>query len=65
MKERRQFLFCTHAIAKGSTFKTLEKELDKKGYKTILSVSKRGMKPDKPADFSDVLKEINKALEKQ
>ena len=62
---KKAILFCTHAIAKGSTFKTLEKELDKKGYKTILSVAKRGMKPDKPADFSDVLKEINKALEKQ
>ena len=62
---KKTILFCTHAIAKGSTFKTLEKELYKKGYKTILSVSKKGMKPDKPADFSDVLKDIRNALEKQ
>lgn len=62
---KKAILFCTHALAKGSTLKTLEKELDKKGYKTVLSVSKKGMKPDKPADFSDVLKQIQQVLEKQ
>lgn len=65
VEDKKVILFCTHALAKGSTFKTLEKELTNKGYKTILSVSKKGMKPDKPADFSDILKEIKKALEKQ
>jgi hypothetical protein len=39
----------------------LEKELAKKGYVTVLSVSKRGLKPSK-ADFSDVLDEIDKAV---
>jgi flavodoxin len=64
VENKKAILFCTHSIAKGSTFKTLEKQLAIKGYKTILSVSKRGMKPDTPADFSDVLKGIKKALEK-
>ena len=61
---KKAVLFCTHALWKGSTFKVLEKELASKGYDTILSVSKKGMKPDKPADFSDVLAEIKKVLEK-
>jgi hypothetical protein len=42
----------------------LEKELAKKGYDTILSVSKKGIKPDKPADFSDSINKIKKVLEK-
>ena len=45
--------------------KIMEKMLDCKGYETILEVSKKGMKPDKEADFSDVLSEVKKALEKQ
>ena len=61
---KKAVLFCTHALWKGSTFKVLAKELASKGYDTILSVSKKGMKPDEPADFSDVLAEIKKVLEK-
>ena len=62
---KKAILFCTNNIWKGSTFKILEKELAAKGYETVLSVSKKGMKPDKEADFSDVLGEVKKALEKQ
>lgn len=61
---KKAILFCTHLFWKGSTFKVLEKELSSKGYDTILSVSKRGVKPDKPADFSDSINKIQKALEK-
>jgi flavodoxin len=61
---KKAILFCTHSLWKGSTFKILEKKLSSKGYDTILSVSKKGMKPDKPADFSDSLNKIKKALEK-
>jgi flavodoxin len=61
---KKAILFCTHALWKGSTFKILEKELSSKGYDVILSVSKKGMKPDQPADFSDCLNKIQKALEK-
>jgi flavodoxin len=65
VESKKAILFCTHRLWKGSTFKILEKELAAKGYETVLSVSKKGMKPDKEADFSDVLGEVKKALEKQ
>ena len=61
---KKTILFCTYAFWKGSTFKVLEKELASKGYGTILSVSKKGMKPDKPADFSDSIDKIKRVLEK-
>jgi flavodoxin len=61
---KKAILFCTHLLWKGSTFKILEKELSSKGYDTILSVSKKGIKPDKPADFSDSINKIQEALEK-
>ena len=44
-EDKKTILFCTYALWKGSTFKVLEKELANKGYDTILSVSKKGMKP--------------------
>jgi flavodoxin len=59
---KKAILFCTYAIRKGGTLNVLEKELAEKGYVTIVSVSKRGLKPSK-ADFSDVLDEITKAVE--
>jgi flavodoxin len=59
---KKVILFCTYAIKQGGTLKVLEKELTQKGYTTILSVSKRGLKPSK-ADFADVLDAINKAVE--
>ena len=60
---KKTILFCTYAIKQGGTLKALEKELATKGYINILKVSKRGVKPSK-ADFSDVLDEINNAVEK-
>jgi len=61
---KKAILFCTHALWKGSTFKILEKELSSKGYDIILSVSKKGMKPGKLADFSDSINKIKNVLEK-
>jgi flavodoxin len=61
-EDKKAILFCTHKLWKGSTFKVLEKELASKGYKVILSVSKKGMEPDQPADFTDELNKIQKAL---
>lgn len=61
---KKAILFCTYRLWKGSTLKILEKELAAKGYETVLSVSKKGMKPSKEADFSEVLGEVKKALEK-
>jgi len=59
---KKAILFCTHALWKGSTFKILEKKLSSKGYETILSVSKKGVKPDQPADFSESLDKIKQAI---
>jgi flavodoxin len=62
---KKVILFCTHRIfGNKRTLKALKKEMDGKGYMTLLGVTKRGMKPDQPADFSEALGEIKKALEK-
>jgi flavodoxin len=61
---KKAILFCTYAFMKGGTFKAMEQGLSAKGYETILSVAKRGIKPSK-AEFTDALNEISKALEKQ
>jgi hypothetical protein len=45
------------------TMKNMQKKLANKGYENILKVSRK-MKPDQPADFSEVLDEIKKVLEK-
>jgi flavodoxin len=61
---KKAILFCTYALWKGRTFGVLKKELSSKGYKTILDVSTKGMKPDLPVDFSESISKIQKALEK-
>jgi len=61
---KKTILFCTNTLWKGSTFKTLEKKLSSKGYVIILSVSKKGIKQDVQADFSDALAKIERALQK-
>ena len=63
---KKAILFCTNRIfGSGRTMKIMEKMLECKGYKTVLKVSKKVMRPDKEADFSDVLTEVKKTLEKQ
>ena len=63
---KKVILFCTYRLfGNKRTMRALEKELEGKGYTTILSVSKKGMKPDQPAEFSEVLSEVKKVLEKQ
>jgi flavodoxin len=63
-EDKKAILFCTYALAKGETLKAMEKALAEKGYTTILSVGKKGVKPNK-ADFKALLDEIAKAVEKQ
>jgi flavodoxin len=62
-ESKKAIVFCTCALWKGRTFSVLKKELNKKGYNTILTVSKK-MKKDQPPDFSESLNKIQKALEK-
>ena len=61
-ESKKAIMFCTYVLLKGRTFGVLKKALAKKGYKTILEVSKKGMKPDQPADFSESLKKITETL---
>jgi len=61
---KKAILFCTYALWKGRTFGVLKKALSSKGYETIFDVSTKGMKPDQPADFSESINKIQKALEK-
>jgi flavodoxin len=60
---KKAILFCTCALWKGRTFGVLKKKLSSKGYDTILSTSKK-MKKGTPADFSENINQIQKALEK-
>jgi hypothetical protein len=61
----KAIVFCTWKLfGNERTMKAIEKTLSAKGYTTILRVSKKGMKPDKEADFSEVLQEIAKAIGK-
>jgi flavodoxin len=60
---KKAILFCTYRMfGNERTMKAMEKELKTKGYETVLKVSKKGMKPDKEADFSDVVAEVKKAV---
>ena len=61
---KKAILFCTYRIfGNERTMKAMEKELKSKGYETILKVSKKGMKPDKETDFSEILSEVKKTLQ--
>ena len=61
---KKSILFGTYALWKGRTFGVLKKELSSKGYKTIIEVSKKGIKPNQPAEFSESINKIQKKLEK-
>ena len=62
---KKAVLFCTYRIfGNERTMKTMEKKLKSKGYETILKFSKKGMKPEKEADFSEIITVIKKTLHK-
>ena len=62
---KKAILFCTYRIfGNERTMKAMEKDLKSKGYYTILKVSKKDMKPEKEADFSDIIAEVKKTLGK-
>jgi flavodoxin len=65
-KGKKVILFCTYrAFGNERTMKNMEKRLSGKGYETIAKISKKGMKPEKEEDFSEILSEVKKILEKQ
>jgi hypothetical protein len=64
LEGKKVILFCTcRFFGDGRTLKKYGAKLTAKGYETILSVSKKGMKSVAIADFSDVLAEVKKVLE--
>ena len=65
IETKKAILFCTYRFFGSGALNVMEKKLSSKGYEILLKVSKKGMKPDKETDFSDVLNEVKKALEKQ
>ena len=60
---KKAILFCTYALWKGFTFRSLSAQLGKKGYECILRVSKKKVVPGQ-TDFSDVAGEVKQVLEK-
>ena len=65
-QNKKAILFCTYrAFGNERTMKKMEKMLAGKGYQTIAKVSKKGMKPEKESDLSEVIAQVRKALEKQ
>jgi flavodoxin len=60
--DKKAILFCTFAIWRGTTFRTLSRLLGKKGYECILKVSKRKVTPGQ-TDFSEVAEKVKKALD--
>jgi len=65
VSNKKAILFTTYRLfGNERTMKAIEKELAAKGYETILKVSKKGMNPKGPADFSKVLSEINQTIQK-
>jgi hypothetical protein len=61
---KKAIIFCTYRIfGNKRAMKAVEKELASKGYETVFKVSKKGMKPEKEADFTKELSEVKKALE--
>jgi len=61
---KKTILFCTYAINQGRALKILEKELTTKGYRNLLNVAKRGIKPNK-ADFNEILEKLSKKITEQ
>jgi len=61
-KGKKAVQFCTYALWKGATFRTLSKILKEKGYECILNVSKR--KVTAQTDFSDIAEEVEKTLDR-
>jgi flavodoxin len=62
---KKAIVFCTYKMfGNERTMKTVEKALSVKGYETLLHVSQKGTKPEKPADFSKVTAEVKAAMAK-
>jgi len=61
--DKKTIIFSTYAIRKGKANKKLENELTNMGYRTILSLSKRGFKLGEQ-DFAENIEQIIAVLKK-
>lgn len=59
--DKNTIIFLTYAIRKGKANEKLENELANMGYRTILSLSKRGLKLGEQA-FAESIEQINAVL---
>ena len=62
IEDKKAIIFSTFAIRKGGATKNLEKQLDEKGFTTILDTSKRGIRFGEDV-FEDNIAEIQKILQ--
>jgi hypothetical protein len=58
---KRTILFCTYAFAKGHTLDALAMELFQRGYHNILSLRKKGIRPDRN-DFKKELDAVTRKI---
>lgn len=61
VEKKKAIVFCTYALWKARSLKSLGNDLKKKGYNIIGNVSKRGVVPNK-TDLSKIMLEINDQL---
>jgi flavodoxin len=63
VENKKAIVFCTYALWKARSLKSLGKNLKNKGYDIIGSVSKRGAVPNK-TDYSEIISEIYDLIRK-
>ena len=63
VENKKAIVFCTYMLWKARSLKSLGKQLKKKGYDIIGSVSKRGVARNK-TDFSKIILEINDLIKR-
>jgi flavodoxin len=61
-EKKKAIVFCTYVLWKAGTLNSLASKLAKKGYKTILKISKKKVLPGQ-TDFSNNLDQIKKTIE--
>jgi flavodoxin len=63
VENKKLILFATYRIfGNERAMKAIEKALKDKGYQTVGKFSKKGMKPELPADFTKEIAEVTKLI---
>ncbi len=65
VENKKVIIFCTYRLfGNDRTLKAIEKLLSGKGYQTVSKLSKKGMKPTAPAEFTKIIAEVKGVIEK-